>query len=67
MTKKHPNSGPTFTRSTIKKAHPVKPSPGRISAEMDEKRREAATYKRMHKLLATDPAAAVDEWERKKS
>jgi hypothetical protein len=67
MSKRHPNNGPTFSDSTIKKPRPVTPSPGRIAADMDEKAREAATYRRMHKLLATDPAAAVAEWEKKKS
>jgi hypothetical protein len=66
MSRDRPDNGPTFSKATIKMSRPLPPSPVRQDREREDAAREAATYRRMHELLRTDPAAALDEWEKTK-
>jgi hypothetical protein len=61
MTKKHPNDGPTFTHSTIKKPRRLAPSPSRRQAELDQAMRDAAKEKHFRQRMNEDPVGFMEE------
>jgi hypothetical protein len=62
---RHPNNGPTFSKSTIKQKPFATPSSDRRKAQQDDIARHAASQRRSRKLFNTDLAAWLDELSRK--
>lgn len=55
---KHPNNGPTFSKSTLKPQRPSPSSPGRREAILEQSKRDAIKTKE----FTTDPASWVRKY-----
>jgi hypothetical protein len=58
---KHPNNGPTFSKSTINKPRGTAPSPERRQAALEQTMRDAEKEKRLRQRLKDDPVGLINE------
>jgi hypothetical protein len=63
---RHPNNGPTFSKSTIKQKPFAPPSPDRQKVQSSEDARTAAWARRFRTLRRTDPVTWLAEFFGKK-